>query len=78
MPFPLGTTKTRYTAQDVSNWVDRHIDPDFYDFISTDMKRSGPKAPKVGDYKRSHLPLPDKELWAKESRLLRKAAGTLS
>lgn len=44
----------RYTAQDVSNWVDRHIDPDFYDFISTDIEEVRAKAPKVGDYKRSH------------------------
>lgn len=44
----------RYTPQDVTNWVDRHIDPDFYDFISTDIETVRAKAPKVGDFKKSH------------------------
>lgn len=44
----------RYTAQDVKNWVDRHIDPDFYGYISDDLEEVRAKAPKVGDVKKSH------------------------
>lgn len=44
----------RYTAQDVRNWVDRHIDPDFYDFLSEDIEEVRAQAPKVGDFKKSH------------------------
>lgn len=44
----------RYTARDVENWVDRHIDPDFYDFISEDLEEVRKVAPRVGDYKKSH------------------------
>lgn len=46
--------KDRYTAEDVRGWVDRHIDPDFYDFISEDLEEVRSKAPKVGDCKKSH------------------------
>lgn len=44
----------RYTPNDVSNWVDRHIDPDFYDFISNDITEVRALAPAVGDFKKSH------------------------
>lgn len=44
----------RYTADDVRKWVDRHIDPDFYDFISEDIEEVRKRAPRVGDVKKSH------------------------
>lgn len=46
--------KDRYTADDVRKWVDRHIDPDFYDFISEDIEEVRSKAPRVGDFKKTH------------------------
>lgn len=44
----------RYTADDVRKWIDRHIDPDFYDFISEELETVRDRAPKVGDAKKSH------------------------
>lgn len=46
--------KDTYTAEDVRNWVDRRIDPDQMDFISTDIDVVRKAAPKVGDKKKAH------------------------
>lgn len=47
--------KDEYTAEDVRGWVDRHIDPDHYSFISSDIEKVREVAPKVGDKKKAHV-----------------------
>ena len=47
--------KDEYTAGDVRRWVDRHIDPDHYSFISADIAKVREIAPKVGDKKKAHI-----------------------
>lgn len=47
--------KDEYTAEDVRKWIDRHIDPDHYSYISSDIEAVREVAPKVGDCKKSHV-----------------------
>lgn len=49
--------KDTYTAEDVRNWVDKRIDPDYYQFISEDIQEVRKLAPKVGDSKKAHYHL---------------------
>lgn len=47
--------KDVYTSEDVRKWVDKRIDPDYYQFISEDLEKVRELAPRVGDRKKPHV-----------------------